>query len=338
MPAATADAIQKPSLKGMSKAAALLVALGPEASATVLKSMKDHEIESLTMSLAQTKPTDEEIETVVHEGYGLALASDAVSSGGADYARQVLNLALGADKADVMLNRVTAAQPFEFLRKTDPKQIALVLESEHPQTTALILAHLPPNQTAAVLPNLSEDLQVDVARRVATMDRIPPEIVHQVAEVLRHRISSMAQQGSLRVGGFEHLAAVLTTVDRGTERRILERLVEEDPTIADQVRMMMFTFDDIISLDGRSLQRVLRDIDTRDLALALKAAGDDLKEHFFSNMSSRAAEMLREEIALSGPVKIRNVEEAQQRIVAVVRRLEDEEEIVISRDSEEVLA
>jgi flagellar motor switch protein FliG len=257
-----------------------------------------------------------------------------MASGGAEYARQVLSLALGADKASTVINRVAAAQPFEFLRRVDPKQIAIVLETEHPQTVALILSHLAPNQTASVFPSLSEDLQVEVARRIATMDRTPPEVVLRVAEVLQRRLSAATPAGTVKVGGYEHLAAVLTTLDKGTERRILERLTEADPAVADQVRMMMFTFDDMILLDDRSMQRVLRDVDQRDLAIALKAARDDVKEHFFRNMSSRASEMLREEIQFSGPVKIKNVEEAQQRVIAVVRRLEEAEEIFIARGEE----
>ncbi len=338
---AVATSQGKKPLKGVSKAAALLVALGPETSAKVLKNMREHEIEALTVRVAELERlTEDDLERVIEECHELALANRYIGTGGVEYAREILSLALGPEKAGSVLERVAAAHPpmpFEFLRKSDPKQMAGFLQNEHPQTIALILSHLPPVQAAAVLTNLDDELQADVARRVATMDRTPPDIVARVEEVMRRRMSALISQDALRVGGTEYLVKVLTSVDRGTEKHILDRLAETDPALAEEIRKMMFTFDDLILLDDRSVQRVLREIDMKDLALALKAARDDLKEHIFSNMSTRAAEMLREEIAFLGPVRIRNVEEAQQRIVTVVRRLEEAEEIVIARGEEQLL-
>jgi flagellar motor switch protein FliG len=326
-------------LKGISKAAGLLVALGPRASSKVLQQLKEHEIEQLTVQVAKLdRLTESELDAVIEECHELALAQRFVTTGGVDYANEILSLAIGPEKARTLIERVVVTRPptpFEFLRKSDPKQRAVILSNEHPQTIALILSHLASVQAAAVLTNLGDNLQADVARRIANMDRTPPDIVARVEEVMRRRMSSLISQDAMRVGGTEYLVQVLTSVDRGTEKHILDRLTETDPPLAEEVRKMMFTFDDLILLDDRSIQRVLREVDSKDLALALKAARDDLKEQIFSNMSARAAEMLREEISFLGPVRIRNVEEAQQRIVTVVRRLEEAEEIVISRGGEE---
>jgi flagellar motor switch protein FliG len=284
--------------------------------------------------------TDEEVNAVIHEAHELALAHRYVATGGVDYARELLAKALGPERAMALLERVVTMHPpapFEFLRKSDPRQMAMFLQNEHPQTIALILSHLPPVQAAAVLTNLGEDLQAEVARRIAKMDRTPPEIINRVEEIMRRRLSSLITQDTRSVGGTSHLVAILSTVDRSTEKHILERLTETDPELAEEVRKLMFTFDDLILLDDRSLQRVLREVDMRDLAMALKAARDDLKERIFSNMSARAAELLREEISYLGPVRIRAVEEAQQRIVSIVRRLEEAEEIVIARGEERLL-
>jgi flagellar motor switch protein FliG len=328
-------------LTGAAKAAALLVALGPDLSARVLQHLREHEIEALTVKVAaMERLTEEEVASVINEAHEMVLAHRYVATGGVDYAREMLAKALGPDKATALIERVVATHPpapFEFLRKSDPRQMATFLQNEHPQTIALILSHLQPVQAAAVLTNLGEDLQAEVARRIATMDRTPPEIINRVEEIMRRRLSSLISQDTRSVGGIGHLVAILTTVDRGTERHILERLTETDPELAEEVRKLMFTFDDLILLDDRSLQRVLREVDMRDLALALKAARDDLKEHIFSNMSARAAELLREEISYLGPVRIRAVEEAQQRIVSIVRRLEEAEEIVIARGEERLL-
>lgn len=328
-------------LKGVTKAAALLLALGPEASSKILKSMHGHEIEALTTRIATLDGlTPEEAQALVSEVYSTTVTRQYIAHGGVDYARHVLSLALGEEKAEELIDRVIQMNPpapFEFLRKSDAKQLASFLHNEHPQTIALILSYLAPIQAASVLTALSEDLQAEVSRRIATMDRTPPEIVARVEEVMRRRLSSLISQDARRVGGTAYLVAVLTTVDRGTEKHILDRLAETDPELAEEVRKMMFTFDDMILLDDRAIQRVLREVDMRDLALALKAAKDQLKERIFTNMSTRASETLREEIAYLGPVRIRMVEEAQQRIVNIVRRLEETEEIVIARGEEELL-
>lgn len=329
-------------LRGITKAAALLMALGPEASAKVLQGMKEDEVQALTLRISTLQGLSEsDYAAVLQESREALYTMKFVATGGVDYARKILTLAFGEDRATRLIEQVTASNPtapFEFLRKSVPSQLAGFLQNEHPQAIALILSYLPSEHAAGVLTHLSEELRPEVAYRIASMDRTPPEIVERVEGVIRRRLSSLILQDTREAGGPEHLVAVLTAVDRGTERQILDRLTETDPQLAEEIRKRMFTFDDIILLDDRSIQRVLRDIDTRDLALALKAARDDLKERIFTNMSSRAAEMLREEIAYMGPVRIRNVEEAQQRIVTIVRRLEEEEQIIIARGQERLIA
>lgn len=335
------QANQAQPLKGAAKAAALLMALGPDFSAKVLQHLQEHEIEAITVKVA-TMPrlSEEEVRQVLDEAHEMAVVHRYLAVGGIEYAREMLARAMGLERANALIDRVVTMNPpapFEFLRKSDPRQMAMFLQNEHPQTIALILSHLPPVQAAAVISHLNEDLQAEVARRIATIDRTPAEIVKRVEEIMRRRMSSLLTQDSRTVGGVAHLVAILSKVDRSTEKHILERLTEVDPMLAEEVRKLMFTFDDLILLDDRSLQRVLREVDMRDLALALKAARDELKEKIFRNMSQRAAELLREELSYLGPVRIRAVEEAQQRIVSIVRRLEEAEEIVISRGEEAIL-
>lgn len=325
-------------LAGRQKAAALFIGLGPEISAEVMKHMRPDEVEAITREIMRMEQIDDHTkEDVFRELYDMALAHSFISTGGAEYAREMLVRAFGEEYADEILRKVgmtIPAKPFEFLRKSDPRQLANFLQSEQPQTIALVLSHLPPPLSAEVMSSFPEELQVDVAMRIATMDRTPPEVIQRVEEILQVRMSSVISQEYSAVGGTQYLVEVLSAVDRATEREILDRLEDEDAEIAEEVRKLMFTFEDIINLDSRSVQRVLREVQMKDLALALKGARDDLKEHIFSNMSQRAGEMLREEIEISGPARIRTIEDAQQRIVAIIRRLEEQEEIIISRGGE----
>ncbi len=329
------------SLRGIQKAAALLIALGPEASAQVLKHFRDTDIERLTMEIFRMDKVPDEIrERVLEEFFHMSVTQQYLSVGGAGYARELLEKAVGKERAEELIGRITNLRrpmPFDFVRKTDPSSVVSFLQNEHPQTIALVLAHLPPTTASAILAALDHDLQADVVTRMATMDRTSPDIVREVERVLQDKMSLLIADEYSSVGGIEQVAKLLSRVDRATEKAILMRLEERDPDLAEQVRKLLFTFDDLVKLDDRSLQRVLREVDSKDLALALKAAGEDLKEKVFRNMSSRAAEMLKEEIALSGPVRLKSVEEAQQRIVNVVRRLDEAEEIVISRSEEDVI-
>jgi flagellar motor switch protein FliG len=328
-------------LRGRQKAATLLIALGPEIAASVLRHLKESEVERLTMEIfAMEKVTEDLKDQVLEECYEMALARDFITSGGADYAREMLQQALGEQKANELLNKLVAVrQPhaFDFVRDTDPGQLISFLQNEHPQTIALILSHLEAQQAAVIMAGLPESLQSQVAMRIANMDRTPPEVVEHVERVLKRRLASVLNRDFTSVGGIEFLVKILNKVDRGTEKSILESLEEMNPDLAAQVRKLMFVFEDLVTLDDRSLQRVLREVDPKDLALALKGASDELRKKVFRNLSTRAAAMLQEEIEMSGPVRLRQVEEAQTRIVEVVRRLDEAEEIVISRGEDDVL-
>jgi flagellar motor switch protein FliG len=322
-------------LKGSQKAAALLIALGPEVSAEVLKHFRETDIEALTFEIFQLEKVTEETKgEVLEECYHMAVARDFITSGGAEYARDMLVRALGKDKAQEVIDRLSVSrrsQRFAFARESDPAQLAQFIGNEHPQTIALILAHLPATQAAQTMTHLAPELRTEVALRIATMDRTPPEVVDQVEDVLRRKLSTFLSRDFTSVGGTPYLVKMLTNVDRGTEKQILEFLDNANSDLAAEVRKLMFVFDDLVRLDDRSLQRILRDVDSKDLALAMRGTSEELQERIFRNQSTRAAQALREEMEIGGPVRLRQVEEAQQRIVNVVRRLEESEEIIVQR-------
>jgi flagellar motor switch protein FliG len=328
-------------LKGRQKAAALLIALGADISSEVLKHFKESEIETLTFEIFQLeKVTEETRGQVLEECYHMAIARDFITSGGAEYAREMLVRALGKEKAQDVIERMAATrrpQRFGFVRDSDPGQLAQFIGNEHPQTIALILAHLNPTLAAQTMTHLAPDVRTEVALRIATMDRTPPEVVEQVEDVLKRKLSSVISRDFTSVGGTQFLVNMLTNVDRGTEKQILEFLDNANVELAAEVRKLMFVFDDLVRLDDRSLQRVLREVDSKDLSLAMRGTSEELQERIFRNQSTRAAQALKEEMEIGGPVRLRQVEEAQQRIVNVVRRLEDAEEIVVQRGGEDVL-
>jgi flagellar motor switch protein FliG len=328
-------------LKGRQKAAALLIAMGAEVSADVLKHFKESDIERLTFEIFQLEKISEETKSqILEECYHMAVARDFITSGGADYAREMLVRALGKDKANEIIERLSASrgpQRFGFARDSDPAQLAQFVAAEHPQTIALILSHLQAGQAAQTMTHLPPELRTEVALRIATMDRTPPEVVEQVEEVLKRKLSTVISRDFTSVGGTQFLVNMLTTVDRGTEKQILEFLDGVNAELAAEVRKMMFVFDDLVRLDDRSMQRVLREVDNKDLSLAMRGTGEDLQERIFRNQSTRAAQALREEMEIGGPVRLRQVEEAQQRIVTIVRRLEDSEEIMVQRGGDDVL-
>jgi flagellar motor switch protein FliG len=322
-------------LTNKQKAAILLIALGPEISAQIFKHLREDEIEKLTLEIAnQRKVSQEQREKVIEEFHQMAMAKEYLSSGGLDYAREVLEKALGSEKAVSIINRLTSSlqiRPFDFARKTDPSQLLNFIQNEHPQTIALIMAYLHPDQSAAIISALSPDRQVEVAKRIATMDRTSPDVLKDVERILERKLSSLVTQDFTAAGGVESIVEVLNRVDRTTERTIIENLEVQNPELAEEIKRRMFVFEDIVMLDDRSLQLVLREIESKDLALALKAASGEVAGKVYKNMSKRASEMLREEIEYMGPVRIRDVEEAQQKIVNVIRRLEESGEIVVSR-------
>lgn len=326
---------QSSELTGKQKAAILLISLGPDISAQVLKHLREEEIEKLTLEIAnQRKIPQEQKDKVIAEFHQMCLAKEYISAGGLDYAREVLEKALGAEKAVTIINRLTSSlqiRPFDFVRNTDPSQLLNFIQNEHPQTIALIMAYLQPDQSSAILSALAPDLQVDVAKRIATMDRTSPDVIRDIERILERKLSSLVTQDFTAAGGVDSIVEVLNRADRTTERTIIENLEVQDPELAEEIKKRMFVFEDIVLLDDRSLQLVLREIESKDLALALKASSEDVGNKVYKNMSKRAADMLREEIQYMGPVRIRDVEEAQQKIVSVIRRLEESGEIVVSR-------
>lgn len=322
------------SLSGPTKAAIVMVALGPEASAQIFKNLNEVEVERLSTEIAKLQNVSNEMrEAVLDEFHNLAMAHQYVTQGGIDYARKLLEAALGPRKAKEILEKVQQTirtTGFNLLENIDPKQLVNFIQKEHPQTIALLLAHMEPKNAAAVISALPQEVQVDVTTRIATMESISPETLEQVEEVLVGQIKSLFGGDVSEIGGVKSVAEILNCVDRGAEKNILGSLERENPELATEIKNLMFVFEDILLLDDRSMQRVLKEIDTKDLAIALKGASEELQEKFFHNMSSRASEMIKEEMEYMGPVRLKDVEEVQQKIVDVVRRLEEEGEIIIS--------
>lgn len=333
MPKPTASSERE--MDGVEKAATLLIALGPEKSAQIFKHLKEEEIEELTLEIANTRSVTPQVkEEIINEFYEVCLAQQYIAEGGINYAKELLEKALGEEKAMDVIGRLTASlqvKPFEFVRKTEPAQLLNFIQDEHPQTIALILSYLSPAQSAMVLSSLSPDRQADVVKRIAMMDRTSPDVIKEVERILESKLSNLVNQDYSIVGGVDAVVDILNTVDRGTEKHIMETLEIEEPEMADEIRKKMFVFEDILLLDDRAIQRVLRDVDNGDLAMALKGANEEVQNAIFNNMSKRLAVMIREDMDFMGPVRMKDVEEAQQKIVNVIRKLEDSAEIVISR-------
>lgn len=323
------------SISGIQKAAILLIALGPEKSSLIFKHLKEDEIEELTLEIANTRSITPQLkDDVINEFYEVCLAQQYIAEGGIGYAKELLEKALGAEKAMDVIGKLTASlqvKPFEFVRKADASQILNFIQDEHPQTIALILSYLSPNQSSMILSALPPDRQADVARRVATMDRTSPDVIKEVERVLETQLSSLVNQDYTVIGGVDAVVEILNTVDRGTEKHIMETLEIEDPELADEIRKKMFVFEDILLLDDRAIQRVLRDVENSDLAIALKGSTEQVQNAIFNNLSKRLAAMIQEDMEFMGPVRMKDVEEAQQKIVNIIRKLEDSAEIIISR-------
>ncbi len=320
---------------GVQKAAILLIALGPEKSANIFKHLKEDEIEELTLEIANTRSVSPQTkEAVLEEFYQVCLAQQYIAEGGIGYAKELLDKALGEEQAQVVITKLTASlqvRPFEFVRKTDPSQVLNFIQDEHPQTIAMILSYLSSGQAAMILGSLAPEKQADVAKRIAMMDRTSPDVIKEVESVLERKLASLANQDYTIVGGVDAIVNILNTVDRGTEKHIMESLEIEEPELADEIRKKMFVFEDILLLDDRAIQRVLRDVDNNDLEIALKGSNEEVKSVVLKNLSKRLAAMIEEDIEFMGPVRMKDVEEAQQKIVAIIRKLEDSAEIVISR-------
>ncbi|MCM3214749.1 MULTISPECIES: flagellar motor switch protein FliG [Niallia] len=322
-------------LTGKQKAAVLLISLGPDVAASVYKHLSEEEIEKLSLEISGVKKVENSSkEEVLEEFHNIALAQDYISQGGIGYAKTVLEKALGTDQASVILNRLTSSlqvRPFDFARKADPSQILNFIQNEHPQTISLILSYLDPTQAGQILSELPQEMQADIAKRIAVMDSTSPEIINEVEQILERKLSSTVTQDYTQTGGIEAVVEVLNGVDRSTERTILDALEIQDPELAEEIKKRMFVFEDIVTLDNRAIQRIIRDCENEDLMLSLKVSGDEVKEIVFSNMSARMVESFKDEMEFMGPVRLKDVEEAQSRIVAIIRRLEDSGEIVVAR-------
>lgn len=326
---------QKHQLTGKQKAAILLISLGPDVSAQVYKHLSEEEIEKLSLEISSVKKVDSEMkEEIIEQFHQTAIAQDYITQGGIGYAKTVLEKAFGKQEASAIINRLTSSlqvRPFDFARKADPQQVLNFIQGEHPQTIALVLSYLDAEQAGQILSELSQEVQADIARRIATMDSTSPEIITQVEQVLESNLSSSLTEDYTQTGGIQAVVEVLNGVDRSTERTILDALETQDPELAEEIKKRMFVFEDIVILDNRAIQRVIREVENEDLRLSLKVASEEVKDIVFSNMSQRMAETFKEEMEYMGPVRLRDVEEAQTRIVTAIRRLEDVGEIVIAR-------
>ncbi|WP_061219528.1 flagellar motor switch protein FliG [Leptospira weilii] len=332
---------KKTNLTGRQKAAVFLIAVGSEVSSEIFKHLREDEIEQITFEIARLdKITPEDKEKVLVEFNELMMAQEFISNGGIDFARGLLEKALGNQKAIDIINRLTSSlqvRPFDFIRRTDPQHLLNFIQNEHPQTIALILSYLDPQKASNILSNLPHTIQAEVAKRIATMDRVSPDVLREVERVLERKLSTLTSEDYTSAGGIDSVVEILNLVDRGTEKTIIEALEEEDPELAEEIKKRMFVFEDIVLLDDRAIQKVMREVDNSDLAKALKSVDTEVQEKIFKNMSKRAANLLREDMDFMGPIRIKDVEDAQQKIVNIIRKLEDAGEIVVARAGEDEL-
>jgi flagellar motor switch protein FliG len=324
---------------GRQKAAIFLVSIGSEISAEIFKYLREDEIETLTFEIARMETIEpDQKDDVLQEFQELMMANQFITTGGIDYARELLEKSLGSQKAIDIINRLTSSlqvRPFDFIRRTDPAHLLNFIQQEHPQTIALILAYLEPNKSSIILQNLPNEVQSDVARRIATMDRTSPEVLREVERVLEKKLSTLSSEEYTTAGGVENIVEILNLVDRASEKQIIEALEDEDPELAEEIKKRMFVFEDIVMLDDRAIQKVLREVDSQELSKALKSVDTEVQDKIFRNMSKRAAQMLKEDMEYMGPVRLKDVEESQQKIVSIIRHLEDTGEIVVARAGED---
>jgi len=321
------------SATGIKKAAILMVSIDQEVAGDIMGELDQPTIEAVTAEIARLGTiTKEERDKVIGEFYQLNVARQYVQQGGIDYARKLLAKSLSGSEADKVVRNVEQALysvPFSFAQNAESQNLLTFIQDEHPQTIALILSHLQSHQAAEVLKGLPQQKQVDVIRRMATMETTNPEVIREVEATLEKRMASVVSQKFEQSGGVETVAEVLNLTDRTTEKGILESLEETSPELVEEIRKLMFVFEDIMLVDDKGVQQVLKEIDTQDLALALKTASDELKEKIYRNMSERAVNLLREDMDYMGPVRLSEVEAAQQKIADVVRRLEEAGELII---------
>ncbi len=336
---ASAKSGPRKDLSGRQKAAIFLVTLGSEISSEIFKHLREDEIEALIFEIARLDNVEsEERDNVLMEFKELMMAQDFITSGGIDYARELLEKSMGSQKAVDIINRLTSSlqvRPFDFIRRTDPAHLLNFIQQEHPQTIALIMAYLEPQKASIILGALPHEIQSDVAKRIATMDRTSPEVLREVERVLEKKLSTLSSEDYTAAGGVENIVEIINLVDRSTEKGIIESLEEEDPELAEEIKKRMFVFEDIVLLDDRAIQKVLREVDTAELAKALRGVETEVQDKIFKNMSKRASALLKEEMEYMGPVRLKDVEETQQKIVSIIRKLEDSGEIVVARSGED---
>lgn len=317
------------------KAAIIIIGLGPEKAARVYKYLKEDEVERLTVEVASMhRVGSEQVDETMNEFYDLCLAKSYVADGGIDYARQVLDKAYGTQKAVQLISKITDSlheHSFEFLKKADHKHLLSFIQYEHPQTIALILLYTTPDQAAAILSELPRDKQLDVSMRIASMDRTSPEIIKEVESVLEKKLSTVVSSNLTELGGIKSMADILNRVDRATEKYILDEIDKSNHDLAEEVRKRLFVFEDIVYIDSRGVQRIIKEVQPKDLVIALKGATADVTNLIMNNMTKRMQESIKEEMEYLGPIRMSEVEEAQQKIVQIIRKLEEANEIVISR-------
>jgi len=326
-------------VKGLTKAAMMLIALGDDVAAQILRHLDERTVEKVSVEVSKLRSVNpKKLQPVLDEFYQLTLAQEYIARGGIDYARTMLEKALGPQKAIEIINRLQRtmeANPLEMLKDVDPQQLLNFIQNEQPQTVALIVAFLTPEQAATILGGLSEEVRVEVIKRVARMDTISPDMIKEIQDALETQLMSSFSGEMSFAGGIQLVAEMLNRSDQSTEKTIMSGLERDDPELAEEIKKLMFVFEDIMALDNQSIQSILTEIDNKELALALKAASEPLKEKFFVNMSDRASTMIREDMDYMGPVRLKNVEEAQQKILDIIRRLQEEGKIFISRGSDE---
>lgn len=332
----------KANKNGIKKAATLLISLGPDISSTILKTLPDYMIQKITYEIANINYVEPyEREKVIDEFLDMASARQYVLDGGIEYAKNLLNKALGAQRAkevmDVLNQLKSSEKPFSIARKADPRQLTNLLLNEHPQTVALIMCYLQPDKAAMVLSQFPSELQTDIAERLGTISSTSPTVIRRIEAIMEDKLSSIVDNDTENIGGVKALVEILNSVDRGTERNIISNLEETQPELAETIKLSLFIFEDIVNLDRGSIQRTLREVSNEDLALALKGSSEQVANAVFGNMSKRAADLLKEDIQFMGPVRLSTVEEAQQRIVGIIRRLDEAGEIVIGRGDQDAV-
>ncbi len=329
----------KKQLTGRQKAGVFIITLGQEVSSEIFKHLREDEIEQLTFEIARNETVDAETrDQVLMEFQELMMAQDFIQSGGIEYARELLEKALGSQKAVDIINRLTSSlqvRPFDFIRRTDPAHLLNFIQGEHPQTIALILSYLEPNNAALVLGGLEPEVQANVAKRIAEMERTLPETLREVERVLEKNLSTISSEDYAIAGGIDSIVEIMGMVDRSTEKGILEALEEEDPELAEEIKKRMLVFEDIVLLNDRDIQKVLRETDSPELAKALKGVEAEVQDKVYRNMSKRAATLMKEDMDYMGPVRLKDVEEAQQKIVSIIRKLEEQGEVVVARAGED---